>query len=187
MLELFGRQYTHRKYFTVLNSGPSMKKLLAEAFQGLERSPVRDICLLIQSNPILDCILMCVFRCLVVYHHNYLPELRAIDKSISTDIIVNSLRKQFAIRIEYTPFGELIFEEALVMKEEKEYTYLRNFTESLVESTNWKKTSESSSSHGVIGNILDMSKSLADISIIEHKPKNSESDTLVSPTMAETQ
>lgn len=39
----------------------------------------------------------------------------------------------------------------------------------MVDSTNWKKTSESSESNVALGSILDMSKSLADISAIEPK------------------
>ena len=71
---------------------------------------------------------MCVIRCLVASHHHYLPELKSIDKAISTDIIVNSFRKQFAIRIDYIPIGEIVFEECLVMREEKEFTYIRKLT-----------------------------------------------------------
>lgn len=120
----------------------------------------------------LDCVFLCVLRCLVVSHHHYLPELKAIEKAISTDLLVNSFRKQFAVQIDYTPFGELVFEESVVMKEEKDYTYLRRLTESMIESTNEKKTSECSSSKDLLGNFLDMSKSLADISVIEQPPKH---------------
>jgi hypothetical protein len=36
----------------------------------------------------------------------------------------------------------------------------------MIESTNCKRTSESSDGNGIVGNILDISKSIADISVI---------------------
>jgi hypothetical protein len=64
----------------------------------------------------------------------------------------------------------MVFEDNIVMKEEKGYTHLRKLTESMIESTNCKRTSESSDGNGFVGNILDISKSMAG-SMIEAKTK----------------
>lgn len=80
-----------------------MKKLILQSLLYLTVSQNGDVHGLIARYPIMDLILMSLIRTLVVIHHQYLPEMLSINKPISTDIIINSLRAQTPIKVEYSP------------------------------------------------------------------------------------
>lgn len=116
MISPFTQQYNHWRFHKILSNNASVKKLLAEALLQLVENRCKDLCEFIERNPVLDCVFVSALRCLVTSHHHYLPELKAIERPISTDLLVNSLRRQFGAKIDYTPFGELVLEDRIVMR-----------------------------------------------------------------------
>lgn len=102
----------------------------------------------------MDPILLSVMHTLVLTHH-YSPGLLRIDSPIPTQLIISSLMSEFSVRVEETQ-TEVVFEDWIGFREEREYVFVRVLGGDTMESTN--------STGGVLG----------DLSAIEEKREEAE-------------
>lgn len=120
-LEPFCPATLDASYLRILKQNRYAKKLIFEVLSMLASNHSEDVLTVVARFPIVDVLLAMLIRAVVAVNR---PEIAGKDRRIESEVLVESLREVFGVKIEANAF-EMIYEDQFVIREDNDYTYIK--------------------------------------------------------------